>query len=119
MNILSQCFHVGKFLVGEDVSVGVAATFPGVVNIEVLISCVFHAAADHCIGDLPNDSVIHPALEVVPAVPAHGRGSDQTIVGNLVQRRRRNASRHRPFSVWSTASNHLYEWCVRTAAGSK
>src|SRR4029077_2531941 len=25
----------------------------------------------------------------------------------------------RPFSVLSTASNHFYEWCVRTAASSK
>src|SRR5262249_29690760 len=74
VHIIGQRLHVGKFLVGLDVALRVAHALPGVVNVDVHVAGVFHAALDHGIGHAAHGGIVNRVSELVPTVPAHGRG---------------------------------------------
>ena len=73
MDVVGESLHVGKFAVGVDDALRVALTLPGVVNVDVDVSGVAHAAGDHGIGGGAHIGIVDLAGEVVPAVPSHGR----------------------------------------------
>src|SRR5208337_3785942 len=88
MDVIGQGLHIGKFFVREDVAVFIAAghpgaidraaLFPGVVDIDIDVSGVGHAA---------NRLVIDAAGELVPTVPAHGRRFSETVGRDRLERR--------------------------------
>ena len=117
MDIIRQRFHVGEFLVGCDIAVRVTfLCFPRVIDVDERIPHIFHAIAGHGIGYRANRSVIDAPGEFVPTVPAHGRSLRQAVVGDLMQRWRRDARGHGAFARRSTMCNHLGEGSVRTTA---
>ena len=72
--------------VGDDVAVFVARELPAVVDVEVLISGIFHAGGDHGVGHSADHLFIDVAAEFVPTVPAHRRRERETFVdgGNFL-----------------------------------
>src|SRR6185369_16526458 len=79
VNIIGQRLHVRKFLVGLDVTLRVAAGFPGVVNVDVSVSGCPHAVTGHGVGNTAHRRVINPAGELIPTVPTHRRRARQTV----------------------------------------
>src|SRR5262249_9577097 len=74
VDIIGQRFHVGKLAVGLNVPLGVAPSLPRVVDVDVDVTGVFHAARDHGVGDFADGFVIDLFGELIPTVPTHGRG---------------------------------------------
>src|SRR5207302_5387573 len=58
----------------------VAGDLPAVVDHEVLIARVAHAALGHRVRRLPDELRADVAPEVVPAVPAHRRRAGEAVV---------------------------------------
>jgi hypothetical protein len=78
---------LGNFLLVRMFPLGVAAGLPGVVDLDVDVANILHAARDHRIGHGAYVGIGDPAGKLIPTVPAHGRRSDEAIVGKIVQRR--------------------------------
>lgn len=93
MHVVRQRFHVRELPVARDVAVGVAFSFPGVVDVDVNVAGITHAALHHGIGDLADGLVVDGMLELVPAVPTHRRGAREAVVGEIAQRWTRRARR--------------------------
>ncbi len=74
VNVVGQGLHVRKLAIGMKNALGVALTLPGVVNVDVNITGVAHSAGDHSVGLCTHCGVVNFVAEMVPAVPAHGRG---------------------------------------------
>src|SRR5581483_9630258 len=89
MNVLGKRVHVGKLRIAGDVSLRVALSFPGVVDIYIDITGILHAARDHRVRHVSYGLVIDFAGELVPTVPAHGRRADESVVRHIMQRRQR------------------------------
>ena len=71
---------VGEILgVDDDVADGVAADLPAIVDDDVFIAGILHAAADEGVGCKLDEILGDVAAETVPTVPAHGRSESQTI----------------------------------------
>ena len=107
MHIIRERFHVRKFFVGENVTLCVTASFPGVVDVDIAIACFFHSVAGHRIGNAANRGIIDAAGKFVPTVPTHRRRSGETIVANFMKRRRSDPRRQRALAGGSTMSHHL------------
>jgi hypothetical protein len=54
-------------------SLRITLALPGVIDVDVKVSGIFPAAADHGTGSFTDDFVIDVLGEVVPTVPPHGR----------------------------------------------
>ena len=65
----------GKVLVAGSVT----ADLPAVVNNDVFVTGVFHAAADESVGGGLDEVFGDVAGEPVPTVPAHGRRESQAV----------------------------------------
>ena len=89
VDVAGQRLHVGELFVGQDIPVGVAAGFPRVVDIDVDVARVAHAAGGDGVGHFAHALVVHPAGEFVPTVPAHRRGERQPIGRQRLHRRQR------------------------------
>ena len=90
VDVIGQRLHVGKFFVGGDVAVFIALFgFPGVVDIDVDIAGVAHAAGCDGVGHAAHGGVVHFAGELVPTVPAHGRSLRVAVRGDRFERRQR------------------------------
>src|SRR5260370_27366795 len=71
---------VGEILgVDDNVADGVAADLPAIVDDDVFIAGILHAAADEGVGRRLDEILGDVAAETVPTVPAHGRSESQTI----------------------------------------
>src|SRR5690242_1987517 len=82
MDIVGERHDAGgeSFWVGDDVASGVAADLPAIVNDDVFVASVFHAAADEGVGSGPDEILGDVAAETVPTVPAHGRSESEAVV---------------------------------------
>src|SRR5882724_5918803 len=107
MHVVRERLHVRKLLVGLYIPLGVATPFPSVVNIDVPITRFFHAVAGHRIRNAADSSIVHAPRKLVPTVPAHRRRSGETVVFNLVKRRKLYARGHRTLASRSASSNQL------------
>ena len=96
VNVIGERLHIGELPVGGDVALRIAMlALPCIVDVDVLIACGFHAIHRHGVGDRADRRVIDASRELVPAIPAHGRGFGETIRGHRVQRRQvHGLSRH-------------------------
>src|SRR4029079_18088632 len=74
VDVVGECFHVGEFGIGGEDAAGVALAFPSVIDVDVDVASVFHARGDDLVGGVANVFIGDFAGQVVPAVPAHGRG---------------------------------------------
>src|ERR1019366_1111685 len=74
VNVVGQSFHVREFVVGVKDTAGIAFAFPGVIDVDVDVAGVFHPGGNDLVGGVTNVLVGNFACEVVPTVPAHGRG---------------------------------------------
>ena len=85
MNVIAHRLHAGgeTLGVGDDVALRVAIHLPAIVDHDVLIAGILHAARNHGVGGLLDQVLAHIAGELVPTVPAHGRGARQSIVERL------------------------------------
>src|SRR5713101_99844 len=71
---------VGEILgVDDDVAGSVAADLPAIVDNDVFVAGVLHAARDEGVGRRLDEILGDVAAETVPTVPAHGRSESQTI----------------------------------------
>ena len=77
VDVVGQRLHVRKLAIGVEHSLRVAFTLPGVVDVDVDVSGVAHAAGDQSVGRGAHIGISHLGREVVPAVPAHGRRSSK------------------------------------------
>src|SRR5713101_492217 len=68
-----------SFRVGDDVGSSVAADLPAIVNDDVFVAGVLHAAADEGVGGGLDEILVDVAGEAVPTVPAHGRSESQAV----------------------------------------
>jgi hypothetical protein len=82
MNVIRQRLHSGRkpLWVRQDVSLRIAIDLPAVVNDEVNVTRVFHAARYHGIGRLPDELLVNVAGKFVPTVPAHRRSSGEPVI---------------------------------------
>src|SRR5258708_4294319 len=79
MHIISKRFHVRELLVGLYVSILVALGLPGVVDVDIDVTGIAHAAGCHCVGDLAHGFVVDSSSEFVPTVPTHGRCFGESV----------------------------------------
>ncbi len=79
MNVVSNGFHAMRkaLRVGDDVGIRVAADLPAVVNDDVDVARIFHAGLHDGVGHALDEIFADVAGELVPRVPAHGRGQRQ------------------------------------------
>src|SRR5216684_1584153 len=82
MDVIGESLNAGGeiFGVGDDVAGIVAADLPAIVNDDVFVAGILHAAADEGVGGGFDEIFADVASETVPTVPAHGRGESQTIL---------------------------------------
>src|ERR1700739_1322392 len=88
MHVVGQRFYVGKFLVGGEYAARVALALPCVVDVDVDVARIFHAAGNDLVGGVADVLVGDFAGEVVPAIPAHRRSCGHLRWGQLRLRRR-------------------------------
>src|SRR5664280_2404149 len=81
MDIISNIFHSVRklILVCNYLTILIARYLPAIINNDILVSGVFHAAAYHCISHLQDEALTHIAIEFIPAVPSHGRSFCQLV----------------------------------------
>src|SRR6266576_6095811 len=81
MDVIGEGFDAGgkSFGVGHDVASGVAADLPAIINDDVFVTGVLHAAADEGVGGRLDEILGDVTGETVPTVPAHGRSESQTV----------------------------------------
>src|SRR5258708_29940841 len=84
---MGEGLHFGEFLVGLDIAIWGGPRLPGVVDVDVDVAGVLHAARYHGGGDLADNFVVNAAVEMVPTVPAHGRSPGEAVVGERVDGR--------------------------------
>ena len=75
------------FRIGDDVARGVAIDLPAIVDDDVFVAGVFHAAGDHRVGHAANHVVADVAVKFVPGVPAHRRSFGEAVVGGFGRKR--------------------------------
>src|SRR5207244_10652510 len=82
MDVLRQRLHATREAdrIGHEPARGVAGDLPAVVDHEILIARVAHAALRHRVRRLPDELRADVAPEVVPAVPAHRRRAGEAVV---------------------------------------
>src|ERR1043165_3197914 len=82
MNVVREGFHAGgkSLRIGLDVALRVAIDLPAVVDHEIDVTGVAHAARDHRVGHVLDQLFADVAGKLVPTVPAHRRGFSETIV---------------------------------------
>src|SRR5439155_313870 len=82
MHVVSERLHAAGEAggIGDDAAGPVARHLPAVVDHDVVIAGVAHAARDDCIRGFLDELGAHVAAEMVPAVPAHGRSAGQAVV---------------------------------------
>src|SRR5260370_3332569 len=68
-----------SFCVGDDVAGGIAADLPAIVNDDVFVAGVLHAAADESVGGGLDEILGDVASEAIPTVPAHGRSESRAV----------------------------------------
>ena len=83
VHVVGERLHArGEALgVGHDRARRLAAHLPAVVDHDVLVAGVLHAARHDGVGGLPDERLAHVAAELVPAVPAHRRRERQAVAG--------------------------------------
>src|SRR5260370_890133 len=81
MDVIGEGLDAGgeSFRVGDDVAGGVAADLPAIVNDDVFVAGVLHAAADEGVGGGLDEILVDVAGEAVPTVPAHRRSESQAV----------------------------------------
>src|SRR6267154_3034478 len=81
MDVVGKSFDTGgeSFRVGDDVSGSVAVELPAIVNDNVLVAGVLHAAANESVGGGLDEILVDVAGEAIPTVPAHRRSASQTV----------------------------------------
>src|ERR1051326_3407633 len=97
MNVISERFHARRksLRIGEYVSLRVATDLPTVVDHEVNITGVAHAARDHRIGHLLDELLTDVATKLVPTVPAHWRRFGEAVVERIDIRYREHEEQSR------------------------
>src|SRR2546429_8849632 len=93
VHISGKRFHVWKFLVGLYIAVGIAASFPCVVDVDVEISRFLHSITGHRVRNAAYSCVVHAARELVPTVPTYWRRACKAVVRHFMQRWKRIALR--------------------------
>jgi len=75
MDVVSNHFHTARksLRIDHDVAAAVAAHLPAIVNVDVLVTSVFHAGFHNGVGHVLNHVFADIASEFVPRIPAHGR----------------------------------------------
>ena len=58
MHVVGEGLHVGEFGVGVEHAVGVAFALPGVVDVDVDVAGVLHAAGDDLVGGIADVLVV-------------------------------------------------------------
>ena len=76
---------MGKRGVSGDLALTVAVAGPALVDDDVGVAGLGHAAGDHCIGHGANGGVVEVIMELVPAIPAHGRSAREAVVRQIAQ----------------------------------
>jgi hypothetical protein len=82
MDVVGEGLHGGELVVSVEDALRVALAFPCVVDVDVDVSGVAHAAGDKCVGGCADICIGDTTGEVIPAVPAHGwSGGEGGILG--------------------------------------
>ena len=63
----------------RDEPLGIPLSLPAIVNVDVLVSRVFHARGNHRIGGFADQLLVHLVGKFIPTVPAHLRGQGQLV----------------------------------------
>src|SRR5437016_6117625 len=71
--------------IGNDVSLGITADLPAIIDVDVLVAGGLHAGAHHCVGGFTDQLLAYITGEFIPTIPAHRR--------SLCQLRRRTVCR--------------------------
>ncbi len=71
MNVVTEGLHVGELCVRVNHTLRIALSLPGVVDVDVDVSCIFHAGAHQLICRRAHVGIGDVACEVVPAIPSH------------------------------------------------
>src|SRR5712691_7901956 len=81
VNVVGESLDAGResVRVGYDVAGGVAADLPAIVDDNVFVAGVLHAAGDKGVGGGLDEIFGYVAGETIPTVPAHGRGESETV----------------------------------------
>src|SRR5258708_9298215 len=82
VNVIAQRFHAGwkSLRVNPNISVGVPADLPAIVDHHVLIAGVLHSAGHHAVGHGLQEILADVASEFVPTVPAHRRSQGHAVI---------------------------------------
>jgi hypothetical protein len=82
MNVISERFHsVWKSLwIRLDVSLRVSIDLPAIVDDEVEVTGVSHAARHHRISHFLDELLAHVAGKLVPTIPAHRRRFGEAVI---------------------------------------
>jgi len=85
MNVISESFHSGRksLWIRQDVSLRVSIDLPAIVDHEVDVTGVSHAARHHRVSHFLDELLAHVAGELVPTVPAHRWRLGETVVMGL------------------------------------
>src|SRR6185295_2556778 len=85
MNVICEGFHAGRkaFWIGQDVALCVAIDLPAVVDDEIDVAGIAHAARHHGIGHRLYQILADVAGKLIPTVPTHRRSFRQTIIVRL------------------------------------
>src|SRR6185369_12847872 len=82
MNVIGERFHSGRksLRIGEDVSLCVSIDLPAIVDHEVNVTGVSHAAGYHRIRHFLDQLLADIAGKLVPTVPTHRRRLGETVI---------------------------------------
>ena len=85
MNVISESFHSGRkaLRIGQDVSLSVSIDLPAIVDDEINVTGVAHAARHHRIRHLLNELLAHIAGKLVPAIPTHRRSLGESVIESM------------------------------------
>ena len=104
----------GNFGFGLQHAVRVTPALPAVVDVDVDVAGIAHAARDHRVGDLAHGAVVDVGAELVPAVPAHRRRLRVGVGRHVVQHRQVDRRQRRVVD-----RRRSERWCGRAAPGDE
>ena len=108
VHVIRERLHVGKLGIGNDVAVGIASAFPGVVDVDEDVARRGHAVAHHRVRGFTHDGVVDLVTEMVPAVPAHRRSPRESVGGNGFHRGQGNRGRRIGFRLVHANGRSLF-----------
>src|ERR1044071_4938967 len=85
MNVISERLHSGRksLRIRLDVSLRISIDLPAIVDDEIDVTGISHAARHHRVSHFLDELFAHVAGELVPTVPAHRWSFGETVIVGL------------------------------------